>query len=203
MAPEVEQELARKLKWSTVEAVPGFPTSDFHTLKRMSESGELSIGVDYTAANQLAHSIFGSGYSLTIGLLQWTPFLVAIASIPMAFVLRSFWVIAGSPLALFAMFFANPMNPAKGFATLTGLAAVLAAVWFAAQGSVVLAFVPVAYALPFWVIRFVYFWNASKLRVAALQSETLLLFLLQNRSIYVRNQRTGATFWAPAELGGA
>lgn len=185
MLPEIEQELARKLKWSTVNSVPGFPASDFHELKHLSESGELVIGVDRTAADNLAHVIFNRWYSFTIGLLQSIPFLMAIATVLMAFVLRSFWVLIGIPLSLFAMLLANPLNPVRGFATLIGLAAIFGAMWFSTQSIFVLAFITVSYGIPFWGVRFVYYWNTQVLRLEALESETLFLFLLQNRIISV------------------
>jgi len=199
MEAQLEQELLAKLTWKSLSEVPDCPVASFGDLSRRVDAGELFVAVNYTAANQLAHSIFGASSSLIAGLISWVPFLVAAACLPTAYMLGNFWVLAGVPLALIAMFFSNPINPARRFATLTGLLAAVGGAWFWSQSAATPTVLCLSYAVPFWAIRALYFRNSHKLTRAALDSEPLLLYLLEAGHLFIRDTKTGEAFWGAAE----
>ena len=199
MEAKLEQEILERLKRQNLSDVPGCPVASFSDLSRGVDAGEFFVGVDYMAANKLAHSIFGLYGSLIAGLISWVPYLVATACLPTGYFLDDFWVLAGVPLALIAMFFASPVNPARRLATLTGVLAAGGVAWFWSQSVATLTVLCLSYAVSFYAIRFLYFHNSRKLTRAALDSEPLFLYLLETGHVFIRDIRTGEEFWGEPE----
>lgn len=194
MNRDIEQELVSQLKWRKLSEIPNCPAGSFDDLVRRVDTGELFVAVDYTAANQLAHSLFGTWNSLIAGLINWVPFLVPFACVPAAYFLESWFPLLGIPLALFSIVFSNPINPARRFAGFTGVVAALATLWLFSQIQLVEAVLAASYAVPFWAIRYLYFRNSRKLTKSALRSEPLLLYLLAHGHALIRNTRSGESF---------
>lgn len=199
MEAKFEQEILERLKWQNLSDVPGCPVASFGDLSRGVDAGELFVGVDYMAANKLAHSIFGMFGSLIAGLISWVPFIVAAACLPTGYFLGDLWVLAGVPLAFIAMFFSSPVNPARRLATFTGLLATVGVAWFWSQSVATLTVLCLSYAVPFYAVRFLYFRNSRKLTRAALDSEPLFLYLLETGNLFIRDIRTGEEFWGEPE----
>jgi hypothetical protein len=203
MSPDIEAELTRKLRWPSVPAIPEFPAVDFRQLGEREKAGDLALIVDSMAAIDAAHRLFGKGHSIVSGLLGWVPYFVAVSAIPAAVLLKRFSALSALPIALIALLAANQASPFRRLGTMFAWVAAVAALAFTARGELLPACLWGSYAVPFWSTRLLIVWNVATLRKAALRSESLFLFLFQNRRICVVQPSTGAKFLAPVDEGEA
>ncbi|TAJ78796.1 hypothetical protein EPO44_19865, partial [bacterium] len=195
MTPEMEQELSSKLRWRNFGEIPNSPVVDFQDLVRKVNSGELFLAVNYFVTPRFTHHLFGMWNSAVAGLIL-IPFVTALALVPVAFLVRDYWLLGGMPLALLAMVFAVPtLKPIKKFGSFLGVVTTVAMLWWVSlAGNYTAAVIAGSYTFPFWAVRYVYFRNSRKLTTAALRSETLLLYLLQNGHAFIRDMRSGEKF---------
>ena len=103
------------------------------------------------------------------------------------------------PFSLIAMFISTPVNTARRFVTLIGILAVSGVVWFGSHSAMTPAILCVSYSVSFSAIRFLYFLNSRRLTRAALDSEPIFLWLLENRHSYILNTSTDEAFWGGLE----
>ena len=192
--PEFERELLRELKWKSISEVPNCPVASFTELLKLVNEGSFFVSVDYIAANTFAISPAGPFFSLASVLVSWVPYLVALACLPAAYLIGDGWVVACVPLSLIAMFISTPVNPAQRYVTLIGILAIAGALWFGSHSAITPAILCLAYAVSFSAIRFLYFLNSRRLTRAALDSEPILLWLLENRHLRILNTSTDKAF---------
>ena len=196
---EFEDELLRELKWKNLSEVPNCPVASFCDLLKVVSAGSFFVSVDYVAANMLALTSSSPFFSLASVFISWLPYLVAVACLPAAYLVGDVWVVAGVPLSLIAMFISTPVNPARRFATFIGGLTVVGVIWFGLHSWMTPAILCLSYAVSFSAIRFLYFLNSRRLTRAALDSEPILLWLLENRHLYILNTSTDEAFWGGRE----
>lgn len=196
---EFEDELRRELTWKSLSEVPNCPVASFCDLLKEVRTGNFFVSVDYIAANMLALSTSSPFFSPLSVLISWVPYLVALACLPTAYLVGDVWVLAGVVLSLIAMFISSPVNPARRFVTILGVVSVVGAVWFGSHSGMAPAILCVSYAVSFSAIRFLYYRNSRRLTRAALDSEPILLWLLENRHSYILNTSTDEVFWGGQE----
>ena len=196
---EFEHELLRELKWKHLSEIPDCPVVSFCDLLNEVRTGIFFVSVDYIAANMLALSTSSPFFSSLSVLISWVPYLVALACLPAAYLVGDVWVLAGVVLSLIAMFISSPVNPARRFATIVGILSAVGALWFGLHSAMTPAILCLSYAVSFSAIRILYFLNSRRLTRAALDSEPILLWLLENRHSYILNTSTDEVFWGGRE----
>ena len=196
---EFEDELLRELKWKNLSEVPNCPVFSFSDLLKVVDAGSFFVSVDHIAANTLARSSSSPFFSLASIFISWLPCLVAVACLPAAYLVGDVWVVAGVPLCLIAMFISSPVNPVRRFVTFIGVLTFAGVVWFGSVSAMTPAILCLSYAVSSSAIRFLYFLNSRRLTRAALDSEPIFLWLLENRHLYILNTRTDEAFWGGRE----
>ena len=196
---EFERELLRVLEWKKLSEVPNCPVASFSDLLNGVNAGSFFVSVDYVAANTFALTSSSPFFSLASVLISWVPYLVAVASLPTAYLVGDLWVVAGVPLSLIAMFISTPVNPARRVASIIGVLSVVGLLWFGYHYAMTPTILCLSYAVSFSAIRFLYFLNSRRLTRAALDSEPILLWLLENRHLCVLNTSTDEAFWGEQE----
>ena len=194
-----EQELRQELKWKHLSAVPDCPVASFCDLLKEVRAGSFLVSVDYIAANRLALMPSSPLFSSASAIISWVPYLVAVACLPAAYLVGDGWIVAGVPLSLIAMYISTPVNPIRRYITLIGIIAVAGALWFGSHSTMTPAILCVSYAVSFSAIRFLNFLNLRRLARAALGSEPIFLWLLENRNSYILNTFTDEAFWIGRE----
>lgn len=182
---------------SSVSDIPNFPARDLVHLREREARQEVSLGVDFTTANQLSASLYGSGWAVFSTLLAWVPWLLALASIGAAVWLSNYWLLLGTILSLLGPFLANPYNPIGRPFKAIGLVVVAGAAWFAFTGPTTVAVLLGAFALSYWSTWFVYHANQERLRRNALSDEALFLALFQDGKLGIRINESGESLWGP------
>ena len=194
-----EQELRQELKWKRLSEVSDCPVASFCDLLKEVRAGSLFVSVDYMAANRLALMPSSPLFSFASAIISWVPYLVAVACLPAAYLVGDGWIVAGVPLSLIAMYISTPVNPIRRYITLIGILAVAGALWFGSHSAMTPTILCLSYAVSFSSIRFLYFLNSRRLTRAALDSEPILLWLLENRHSYILNTSTDEVFWGGRE----
>lgn len=196
---EFEVELLRELKWKNLSDVPNCPVASFSNLLKHVYEGSFFVSVDFMAANTLALSSSSPLFSLASAFISLFPYLIAVACLPIAYLIGDGWVVAGVPLSLIALFTSSPVNPVRRLITFIGVLTFAGALWFGSHSAMTPAILCLSYAVSFSAIRFLYFLNSRRLTRAALNSEPILLWLLENRHLYILNTRTDEAFWGGQE----
>ncbi|MBI1750008.1 MAG: hypothetical protein HY234_12705 [Acidobacteria bacterium] len=119
---KLEERIQNDLRWQRIEDVPEFPAKNFAELRKRVTLGELSLGIDYTVANQLAQWFYGRKYTLGFMALAWFPYSAMALAIILAIALRSFAWLGALPIVLVAEFGSNPHIPRSVLKTFFNLA---------------------------------------------------------------------------------
>jgi hypothetical protein len=197
---EFEQHLRPRTEHVSLSTLPNFPVSDFPTLQEGVEAGRLSIGIDFTMANELATKIYGSVWLLMIAVIAWTPLLFSVAAVIGAVASRQYAVLLVIPLTFLGAFLGNPYNPARKVTSFLSLFAVAGALWAFQAQRPALGWIALAFSVSYWLKRFLYRANQERLRRWALRSEVVTIALYEWRTLGVLDRETGQTYWAP--IGG-
>jgi hypothetical protein len=195
------EKVASEVQWRSVGEIPNFPAADFQDFVRKVHSSELAIVVDSTAANNLTY-VFGMGNVVFATFLSWIPMLTALCLIVLALTHGNYWLVCGVPLALLAIPFGGVrVGPFVKLDTLLSGLMSLVILWWLYSGRNTAAMVAAAFVFPLWTIRYWQYRNARKLARGTLESELLLLYLLQKHGVVIRNVRSGAAFTVTGKAG--
>jgi hypothetical protein len=194
---KLEERIQNDLRWQRIEDVPEFPAKNFAELRKRVTLGELSLGIDYTVANQLAQWLYGRKYTLGFMALAWFPYLAMALAITLAVALKSFAWLVAVPIVFVGELGSNPHILRSVLKTFFNLALVLSVLVFigaAIMGSTLTAGLAAFFAAPFLANRIFYNRNKEKLRQVALNSEKVLIYLYQLGKLGVMDS-TGKTYW--------
>jgi hypothetical protein len=200
-----ESVLRAQCVWSSIAEIPEFPTSNFVDLRTRVFERCYTLGIDYSVANQIAHSVCGTPYSCAVLMMGALPYLVVVALVVAVFVTFNLRLLFGIPIAVFAFVMANPIIPVRRAMTVFAVLVSLVMVGAALGAYPTVAWLCAVFVSIFMVIRLFYSANARALRLAALDSEALFLFLYENHGCTVRDNETGRiySFLRPiSETGG-
>jgi hypothetical protein len=188
--------LRAKNKWKYVNEVPNLPFNSFRELQDALSKGGFSINVSYIAARQFVpytYSTFGRWGNL---LLQSTPLFMILALIITAISLSNYLLLLLIPIPFISSFLSNPMNPARGFASLlntVALVGLLVSYW---RGYQSIFWLCAAFFLPFFANRLTYRFNVSALVDLLKTSEPLFLNQYEKRGLKLKDNRTGEEYWS-------
>jgi len=190
-----EKQIKPKLRWAKIEEIPNFPISNFEEVKKKINTGEFSIGIDYTIANDFALWLYGKGHTIFFLVLASTPFIVAVISLILAFIFNNYWLLFGIILGFAGQFFSNPYNPFKSFWSLIAKMLFLVFLYGFWKGKETMAFLSAFFVFPFFINSFIYRKNQNKLKEVALNSEEIFIFLYQNRALGLRDNKSNKSYW--------
>jgi len=191
-----EAHVKTNLTWKSVGEIPSFPFETLSQIRKSEESNEVSIGVDYSIANQVAMNLYGKLYATVFAIVAATWTWVGIAAIVLAFILGNYWLLLGVPIAFFSFMVSNPYNPVKGLFTIVNYTSIALLIYGLITGAINLVLFTIFFSVPFIVNSAMYRKNWNKLRGLALNSETLFLYLFQHNAIGLQFNDTGKVLWA-------
>ena len=191
----LEEQITPRLKWRRIEDVPNFPLNSFEDVKRRVEANQFSIGIDFTTSNELAHWLYGGGHKLFFLLLASTPFIIAIASLVLAFVLGNYWLLFGVVLGFAGQFLSNPYNPSRNFWKPGVGLLFLFFVYGLWQGKETMAYLSAFFAFSFFINGFLYSMNQNKLKAIAINSEKVFIFLYQIEKLGLKDNSNEKMYW--------
>jgi len=192
---QFERQIESTLKWKKIKELPNFPIIHLEELKKKINSGEYSISIDFTTANEFARGLYGARYAIFFFVLASTPFIVATLSVILAFILKNYYLLFGIISAFAGFFLSNPYNPFKSFwKSMVGILLLVCfyGIW---RDNLMITFLSGFFIIPFFVNEFIYNLNRNKLKEIALNSEKIFIFLFQNGKLRLINNKTGESYW--------
>ena len=191
----LEEQITPKLKWRKIEDVPNFPLTSFEDVKRRVEANQFSIGIDFTTSNKLAQWLYGGGHKYFFLLLAASPFIIAVASLVLAFVLGDYWLLLGVVLGFAGQFLSNPYNPSRHFwKPVVGLL-FLVFVYALWQSKETMTYLSAFFIFPFFINGFLYSMNQNKLKAIAMNSEKVFIFLYQIEKLGLKDNSKEKMYW--------
>jgi hypothetical protein len=198
MNRSVEDSLWKSAGVRSVSEVPDFPFPSHKDFVAAVLNGDAFVGIEYSAARDLAHVTKSPAASFALLALSWIPFLFIPASIVVAVVTGCWATLVGIPIALIGMALASPYNPLRHLALLASLGSV-AYCLIAATVLTAGTWPAFAYGLSFLAVRFLNrtAWNwASK---AILGSEALTVYLWKTGNLHIKGKDFGMRSAAPRQ----
>ena len=119
---DIEQELRELNRITAVENADDIPFSDYEEFVGLEKAGKIRIASAYDG--DLVYSLGGKAEAIMHALLVWSPALIAIASVVFSFILSTFWLLVGVPLAILGFLLSTPAFM-KGIGSLIAIAALL------------------------------------------------------------------------------
>ncbi len=193
---DFEKIIKPELKWKSIDLIPDFPFENLEQLRYAERERIISFGIDFSAANQFASSLYGAVYTYFFLFVSATWIWTGFASIVISFILGNYWLLLGIPLAFIAFFVSNPFNPAKGFFSLINIICIGLIIYAVFYGHTTLMWFGLFFSIPFIMNRFIYKLNRDKLKSIATQSETIFLYLFEIGALGIRINRTNETIWS-------
>lgn len=181
----LERALKGELAVSSVEGLEDLPYDSHIELLAALKGGEAALLTAYDP--QAFNAIASGGHLLMHYLLTWSPFLVGIGLIVLAFVQGNYLLLLGIPLALAAMAASTP-GCMRGSGTLALLAAIGGTLFNWYRGNTILMYLFGAYAIPGFLTNVAREQCAMFLREAAENSEIVFVWLYLKRSIMVQTK---------------
>jgi hypothetical protein len=183
---EVEQRLWASAQASQIADIEGFPLPSHAALKAAVASGAAQLGVEFTAARNLAGiSKSPGGAALIHGLSLVCPAL-AIGSIVIAFVTGNWWSLFGVVASFLGQILANPYIPARNLWKILVAAALLHVVTAASITSG-LTWVSFAFAVSVISVRVLNGLAWRWAHDAAVSSEAFAAYLFRTRNLHIRD----------------
>ena len=124
MNSSVEDDLYESVGVKSVSELPDFPFASYEDFISSIHKGDVSIGIDYTAARNLSHITKSAASSNALLALSWIPFLFIPASIAVAFATKHWFTLLGILTAPIGMALASPHNPLKRLLSFLGIVSV-------------------------------------------------------------------------------
>jgi len=190
-----KKQIKPELRWTKIEDIPNFPISNFEEVKKKINTGEFSVGIDFTIANNFATWLYGKAHAIFFFVLASTPFIVALISLILAFIFRNYWLLFGIILGFAGQLLSNPYNPLKSFWNLIAKMLFLVFLYGFWNGKETMAFLSAFFVFPFFINSFIYRMNQNKLKEVALNSEEIFIFLYQNRALGLRDNKSNKSYW--------
>lgn len=190
-----EEKIAPELKWQEVGDIPNFPVSSFDEVRQKLKEGIFSVGIDFTASNQLAQWLYGKRFSIFFTILASTPIIVAILAVILAFVLGNYWLLTGIALGFAGQLTSNPYNPSKNFwkpVIGTLFLVFLYGLW---QSKETIIYLSAFFVFPFFINSYLYDMNQGKLERVALESEKIFIYLYQDGKLGLKHNESGESYW--------
>jgi hypothetical protein len=184
MEPAIEKKLFEDAGVTSVSDLEGFPFSSHADFVSAIENGTAELGVATDVAIEVVEITKSPGASIAIQMLALTPFVIAAASIPVAFLSRNWLTLFGIVTAVVGTFVAHPYIPFRGLCT---VAAIPAVAYVIATGNIttVWGWTGLSFFLSFLAVSVV---NGLSWRWAyfgTLQSEALTVFLWNRRGLNI------------------
>jgi len=183
-----------------VRQIPDFPANDWEEFKQRVESHEFTLGMDYSSANHLAPDTRGGVYRLWVAVLVAIPYLAVGLSVLGAVTFSRLRILLAIPPIILAFIIANPLNPLRRAATVLCVVSLVLLGVALIRSYPTLTWLCVAFATTFIAVRALYWTNTMALRLAALASEPLFLFLFERKLCTVRDNRTGKVHVVPTQF---
>lgn len=191
---DFESRIETDLRWQRIEEIPGFPVRDFAEVRQKVRSGDISLGIDFTTANQLVGWLYGRLYRISFLLLAWIPYLSVLLAVVLAIALKSFVWLLAIPIIIVAEVGSNPYNPLRRLFDVGFAIAIAVLLWALFTGNIVVAGLSGFFLAAFRANRFLYYRNQRKLRQVALDSEPIFIYLYQLGKLGLKD-RAGKTYW--------
>lgn len=176
----------------TVTELPGFPFKDYEEARRALSGGEgYYLGIDYSAANRLAPFVRRSA-RLVYAWVGIVPFLGVGAGVAGAIWTRDLRLLWAIPIVVAALLTGSPIvhkSVGCGCLPWAWIAALLGFLISAVKGHVTPAWLWGTYAATVFWVQYYYRFNANAVEDAALQSEAVLIYLIEQGAAVVRETR--------------
>ncbi len=185
MDSAIEEKLFEDAGVTSVSELEGFPFSNHADFVTAVKNGTADLGIAWEAARDVVRVTKSHGASIAIGLLALSPFVVAAASIPVAFVSRNWFALFGIITAMVGNIVASPYSP---FRTLGKIAAIAAVVYVLATGNTTtaLGWMGLSFFLSFSAVSLMNGLSWKWAYAATLQSEALTAFLWNRKGLNIR-----------------
>jgi hypothetical protein len=194
-----EARLRAENRWQSVSELPTFPAGDFSRFGELEATGRLTVGIDLSVSLELLPRLGGPVQKLFVALVVSVPYVMALVPIGTALYYRRFGFLLGLPAVAAAFVLANPLNPHRGCVTRLAMIGLLVFLVAVARGSTLLGFVSGCALATVAAVRYLYEASAMSLRMAALRSEPLFLYLYQRHLCTVRDNLDGKVYSVPRE----
>lgn len=191
---DFQSRIEKELKWKRIEDIPELPAGNFAEVKQKASSGEFSVGIDFTTANELAAWMYGRRYATLFLFLTWVPYLAVLMSIVLAIAMKSSALLLGIPVIIVAELGSNPYIPFRRVFNGIFLVAVLGFLWALWTDTQLLVYLSGFFVVSFWTNRHLYNRNSKKLRQVALGSEAIFIYLYQIGKLGLKDS-TGTMYW--------
>lgn len=185
MTPSVEDSLWESAGVRSVSELPDFPFPNHKDFVAAVRNGDASVGIEYSAARDLAHLTKSPAASYALHALSWIPFLFIPTSIVIAIVTGRWATLVGIFTALIGMALASPYNPLR-YVALFGSLALMTYCLIAATVLTTGTWLAFAFSLSFLAVRFLNrtAWNWA--HKAILGSEALTAYLWKTTNLHIK-----------------
>ncbi len=174
------------IKYKSIQDIDRIDFKSFKALIRAVEMGEIKLGMDNTAANQLARTkIFGAFSFYLFMFLAASWMWVSIAAIVLAVLMSEYWLLAAIPVSIIGLMTANPYNPAKKFFSLVFIILCIYVLFGLIGGFETLHYLSLSYVIVFLATAYVYDMNQKLMHDLALESEEWFIYLFQSRAVAI------------------
>lgn len=186
ITPDVEKKLWESAEARRIADIPGFPLASHADLKASVASGQMQMGIEYTAARSLVSVTKSSAASAFILALTWVMPALVFVSVVVAVVTGNWWALVGIITSFLGQFLANPYSPAQ---TLWKVLVAAAVVHLAAAGSITggLAWASFSFVVSALTLRLLNRLAWQWAYKAVLGSEAFAAYMFRTRNLHLRD----------------
>lgn len=195
LVKDFEERIAPDIKWEKVEDIPNLSHLSFDEVKKKIGANEYSIGIDYNVSLEVAKWLYGPAYRTLFFLLTWTPYIMSVVAIVLAFILGNYWLLFGVVICVAGLTLANPMFRSRKFFTIVAGILFLVFLYGLWQGKETITYLSAFFLLSFFITRYTFSMTQGRLKRVALESEKIFIFLYQRGKLGLRNNKSGETYW--------